>query len=53
MRNDIPFEEAEVFVEHGISEPDFCTSVKEDLIKVVSDTTSILHLADHIAHCPP
>ena len=45
--------EAEALVEHAILEPDLSTRLQEDLVEVVSDTTPVLYLSYHVAHCPP
>jgi len=45
--------ELEVFGEDVLTEPDFRVCIEQSLVIVVSDATSILHLANHVSHGRP
>ena len=47
------FVEAEVVLKHVVSEPTPGETVEQDLVKVVSDSASVLYLSDHVSHCRP
>lgn len=53
IKKNLPFEEAEVFIEHVISKPDFSVGIEEDLVEVVSYSTTVLYLSDHVTHGTP
>ena len=53
MRDGVTFVEAKRLWEHVFSQPHFAVGVEQTLIIVVSDTASILHLTQHVAHSVP
>ena len=45
--------EGEVVSEHVLAEPNSCVGVEQTFVIVVSHSTTVLHLADHIAYGHP
>ena len=53
MGTNLPFIEAEVLQEHGLSKPHLAECVEETLVIVICDTSSVLNLTEHVTHARP
>ena len=52
-QNPLTCVELEALNKNSLSEPHLGVGVEQALVVVVSDTTSVLHLANHVADCVP
>ena len=50
---ELTFVKLKTISKHSLPKPNFSESIQKDLVIIISDTTSILYLSNHVTDCRP